>query len=273
MAMFFFYSGYGLFLSADKENYLKSFFRNRFLPLYCFHTVLIAVYSLWTILLDKNLSIKAVIGSFLFGETVITFGWYMQTTFIMYLVFLLIFSVFKSKNLRLILFGIASVAYFVLCDMSSLGSWWYQTIFALTLGMIYCYKKDKIDKILKKYSILVFIATSILFIIFALLRFESIMFTVLYSLLFVCAAVSLSYILCETKIINNSFFSLLGKYSLEIYLTHGMFIRLIKKLSIENKLISILAIFAGTAVMSVIMRIVYVKLIDLISTKKKKASA
>ena len=52
-----------------------------------------------------------------------------------------------------------------------------------------------------------------------------------------------------------------------------MFIRLIKKLSIENKLISILAIFAGTAVMSVIMRIVYVKLIDLISTKKKKASA
>lgn len=265
VAMFFFFSGYGLMFSANKKNYIQNFFRNRFLPLYCFYIVLVVLYSLWTLLLERSISPKWVIQSFFFGNTVVTNGWYLQVIFVLYLLYLLIFKIFKSPKIQILLFGIASVFYMALGFWLHLNVWWYQTVFCMVFGMVYCYKKDMINIILAKYAWEIFILTGILFTRIDMINGVSVLFYTVFSLFFICFVLSFSYILHDTPIINNSFFSLCGKYSLELYVSHGFFLRLIKLNIIENKFIYIFVVIVGTIVMSAIMKKVYIKITNLFS--------
>ena len=259
VAMFFFYSGYGLMLSSRKEHYMETFFRKRFWPLYTFYAVLILLYSLWTILLDGQFSLRLVLQSFVFGGTVVTNGWYLQALFVAYLLFYGCFKAFvhKGEPTRLFSFGIGLAAYIVLCLFLRLGVNWYQTIPCMLLGMVYCRKKREIDLCLKKRSFLSFVVTGALFagcFLLSELSRAALLFDVLYSLFFVCAAVALSYMLCHSSLLNNKFFALCGNYSLEIYVSHGFFLRLIQLRYIENKWLYTGTVLLGTAIVSIIMK-------------------
>lgn len=270
VAVFFFFSGYGLMLSSNKERYIQCFLRTRFFPLYCFYIVIVVLYSLWTLILGGTISLKQIAQSFLFGGTIVTNGWYLQATFVFYLLYWLIFSVFKSPKMQICLFGIAICFYFVFCFLLGLNIWWYQSVFSMVLGMVYCYQKKKIDALLGKCAWLILILTSALFIIFVMLSSVTALVSVVYSLFFVCAVICFSYVSCDTPIINNSFFSLCGKYSLEIYVTHGFFLRLIRLHIIESKLLYVLVVIVGTVIMSAIMKKVYTKTFAFISTTKQR---
>ena len=264
VAMFFFFSGYGLMLSDSKTDYIKHFFSKRFLPLYCFYVFLIILYSIWTLLLEKSVSPMLVLQSFLFGRTIVTNGWYLQTTFVAYLLYLLIFKYCKIPKIKTLFFGVGICIYCVICILFGLGITWYQTIPCMVLGMVYCLKKICIDKLLKKYAWLVFILFGIAFAVSFLLSAISgikVIFHVLYSLFFVCAMVALSYILCNTSLIENNFTKLCGKYSLFIYVSHGLFLRLIKLEYIKNTYVYIFVVLVGTIFSSVILKIVYTKIV------------
>ena len=45
------------------------------------------------------------------------------------------------------------------------GEWWYNTIFMFPVGMLYAYKEERINKVIRKASVSLLIASSILFII------------------------------------------------------------------------------------------------------------
>ncbi len=237
VAMFFFFSGYGLMFSSQKENYIDGFFVKRFLPLYCLYILLIILYSIWTLLLEGTFSFKLFIQSFLFGGTIVTNGWYLQTTFVVYLIYLTIFKKFKSSQLQILLFGVCIGIYCVISHLMGLGIHWYQNVPCMVLGMICYSKKDYIDAQLNKYSSAIFILSSIFVIACYVLSAKSgvpIIFNILYSLFFVCSMVSMSYILVDTPLIHNKFYTLCGNYSLEIYITHGLFLRLITLKYIEQ---------------------------------------
>ena len=237
VAMFFFFSGYGLMLSADKKNYIEHFFRKRFLPLYCFYVFLIVLYSVWTIIIENSISFGKVIQSFFFGGTIVTNGWYLQATFVTYLLYYFVFRVFKSPKMRIIFFSIGILAYCVICRLLELGINWYQTIPCVVLGLIFMANKKKIDALFRKYSWIIFIMCSMLFagcFVLSSVSKVDVIFDMLYSLFFVCAMITLSYMLSNTVIINNKLMTLVGKYSLEIYVAHGLFLRLIKLEFIKN---------------------------------------
>ena len=263
VSVFFFLSGYGLMLSSKKANYVDQFLRTRFLPLYCFYIILIILYSLWTLILEKSCSPKEIIQSFFWGGTVVTNGWYLQATFISYLFYYFSFNVFSKAKLQLLSFGLFIFAYCIFCHLIGLGSNWYQTIPCMFLGMLFSYKKADIDEIFDKHIWIIFIASSLSFVICLLLsKLSSIeaVFTTLYLMFFVCSTVALSYLLYNTSLINNYFFALCGNYSLEIYVSHGFFLRLIKLNYIENILIYILVVVVGTILTSIILKLIYTKI-------------
>jgi len=272
VAMFFFFSGYGLMFSSQKKNYLEDFFVKRFLPLYCFYAFLIVLYSTWTFLIEQEFSFTLFIQSFFFGKTIVTNGWYLQTTFIVYLLYLFVFKLFKSYKTRLLLFSICIFAYCLICHLIGMGINWYQTVPCMVLGMIYCIEKNSIDVILKKHAWVVFILCSILFaacFILSAISGIAVIFNVLYSLFFVCCMISLSYILANTPFIHNKFFTLCGNYSLEIYVTHGLFLRLIKY--IEQTPIYIIVVIIGTIFMSVTVKKIYTIIVSLSEKIYKKS--
>ena len=45
------------------------------------------------------------------------------------------------------------------------GEWWYNTVFMFPIGMLYAYKEDRINKVIKKAFVSILIASSILFIL------------------------------------------------------------------------------------------------------------
>ena len=130
------------------------------------------------------------------------------------------------------------------------------------------FKKEKIDALLLRYSWIFFLLSSALFVLFVILSNISPIFHVVYSLFFACTIIFLSYILCDTPVINNSFFALCGKYSLEIYVTHGFFLKLIKLDSISNILIYVVAVIVATMVASIILKKIYTLIVSFFSTSR-----
>lgn len=256
VSVFFFYSGYGLMLSSTRKSYVRDFLRSRFLPLYCFYIILVLLYSIWTLCIEHRLPLNKFIQSFFFGGTIITNGWYLQVTFVLYLIYWFSFSCFTSTKTRLLVVTAAILIYCVVCHYIGLGAWWYQTIPCAVLGMVFCYKKAWIDGFFKKRCWVVLAVNTMAFGIFYILNslyFNAPMLNFIYFLFFVCAVISLSYILCNTPIINNSFFALCGKYSFGIYVSHGLFLKLIKLNIITNKILYIFVVIVGTIIASVVM--------------------
>ena len=268
VSIFFFYSGYGLMLSSAKKNYVQNFFRSRLLPLYGFYVILVILYSFWTLWIDHSISLKQLLQSFFFGNTIVTNGWYLQATFVLYLIYLFSFSTFRTTKTRILAIAIAIIAYYICCCHMRLGVWWYQTSPCVVLGMVYCNRKPQIDVLLSKYTWAIVVVSSmmfsILYIIISIFLKEP-MLNAVYFMFFVCAVISFSYILCDTSIINNTFFVLCGKYSLEIYVSHGFFLRLIKLNIFSNTTIYILTVIIGTIAMSVILNMIKTKIIHLLS--------
>ncbi len=266
VAMFFFFSGYGLMFSAGKKNYIDKFLHKRFLPLYCFYVFLIILYTVWTMLLEKDVTVQRVVQSFFFGGTIVGNGWYLQATFVIYLLYFAVFKLFKSSKTQILSFAIGILIYCICCYLLDFAINWYQTIPCVVLGMVYCYKKDSIDILLKKYAWIIFILCSVLFAVCFILTVVSdikIIFDVLYSLFFVCATITISYILSDTPIIANKFTELCGNYSLEIYISHGLFLKLVKLGYIQSIPLYILVVIVGTILVSVIMKKIYTKIVSL----------
>ncbi len=272
VAMFFFMSGYGLMFSSQRKNYIDTFFVKRFLPLYCFHAFLAVFYAVWRYVLEGSFSPELFIQSFFFGGTIVINGWYLQTTFVIYLLYWFIFKSFKSIKTQLFAFTISIFCYCILCRVFDLSIIAYQSVPCVILGMIWCLKKDYIDKLLKKYAWAIFVLCGILFAAcFVLSKSEiTVIFNVLYLLLFVCSMVSLSYILANTALIQNRFNSLLGDYSLEIYVTHGLFLKFITIYNIENIYVYICIVLVGTVLMSMIMKKIHMWIVSLFKKAPKK---
>ena len=271
VAVFLFFSGYGLMLSSKKEGYLQHFFSRRFLPLYCFHSILIVLFVLWTYLLGQSIAPTRIVQSFFFGETVITNGWYLQATFVLYLVYWVVFSAIKSPKKQIFAMFLFALLYCVFCNRIGLGNWWYQTMPCMVLGMIWAYKKEEIDTLLNNHAQIAFLVSSGSFTALYILHhyvFGHIAFIMLYCLCFVCGVMTLSYLLANTKLINNPFFKLCGNYSLEIYVSHSFFLRLIRLNIITDKYLYIAAVFAGTAFVSFALKLLYEKAIPLLFRKK-----
>lgn len=270
VAMFFFLSGYGLVASAGKENYINNFFRRRFLPLYCFYILLILLSSLWTWLLKGQVPLRLLVQSFFFGGTVVVNGWYLQTTFLAYLLFFFSFKVFQDQKFQILSFGILIFLYCSLCCLLEVAVFWYQTVPCMVFGMVYCRHKSRMDRLLKAFGWVVLAVSLVAFAASVLLTKYTTVDTIsgiLYSLFFVCVMVSLSYILANTSVLCNRFFALCGKYSLEIYVSHGFLLGLHQLKWMENKALYIAAVLAGTVLLSVLMKILYRKMTALFVKK------
>ena len=153
VAMFFFYSGYGLMQGyCNKENYFKGFWKKRIkkvlLPFWITNVIYILVY-----IFVKNNSYTAseIILSF-FDASIMTTGWYMIAAIIMYAIFYIVFKYLKTSNTKKIILNMILIfCYIILARFVGCKSWWYTSILGFGLGLIWAYKKSSIDKLCKQY--------------------------------------------------------------------------------------------------------------------------
>ena len=178
VSFFFFSSGFGLIkrFMTDKD-YIKGFMRRRIF------TVLVPFFICNYIYLTDAL-VNNIISSnhFGFGEVICSFFgiflvnnemWFAVEIMILYVAFRIVFARVKKP-----LAGILIMTFVVLIMMTVglfsghsdtgvmsywfKGEWWYNTIFMFPVGMLYAYKEERINKVIKKAFVSILIASSIL---------------------------------------------------------------------------------------------------------------
>ena len=181
VSFFFFSSGFGLIKRwmTDKE-YIKGFMRRRTFTVLVPFFICNYIY-LTDALLNNIISRKA----FGFGEVICSFFgvflvnnemWFAVEIMILYVVFRLVFAKIKkplagiiiTTGVVLIMMTIGLFSGHAQTGVMSYwfkGEWWYNTIFMFPLGMLYAYKEEKINKVIKKAFVSILIASVILFIL------------------------------------------------------------------------------------------------------------
>lgn len=225
VGMFFFISGYGMFISVQKRDYLNRFWKKRFVPLYLFYVILIGLYLMWRMILGIHTSKIEFMQSFFFGGTIVVNAWYLQCIFIYYIIFYFIFSSLKENKIRLYMMALTTIGYCLMCISLKLSSTWYESIFCLLAGMMWAFEKEKLDEKLRIKSNSYLGIVLVLFGATYLAQFKlGTISKMLSAVLFSILVVLLSYFLKESKIIQNKITKYLGKYSLEIYVAQGFFL-------------------------------------------------
>jgi probable poly-beta-1,6-N-acetyl-D-glucosamine export protein len=217
--------------------------------LYTFNAVLAIIYYTLIHLLASDVpSLRHLFKSFLFGETVVPYGWYLQSIILIYLLFYVVARlvekfVVRHKN-RALCFGmtVAILLYIVLCIILQLGTTWYETSFAFIAGMLIAANKEYVNDFVarKRNAIVALFIFLIVFSVSFVIGNTSIAqdnFRIASKMLS-----SVMFALCWIPILRlltlvNSITTFLSKHYLEIYVFQGAAFLFIsnKYLTIQNK--------------------------------------
>ena len=281
--LFFFLSGYGLYLSSSKPNYLRDFVQKKIVGLLLRYWIIELSFVLISALL--YLTSRRLIDN-LISVFFSTPHWYVFQLLFFYLCFYLAFLAFRNKrNSVLLLCVIIPLIMYMQfrCFDSNL---YLRSGLGFVFGLIFARYKEYFDRMpLIMKIVLIAIAGCILYfnddysykfnvyatpIIFLvmIIAMSSIEFRWFSVLLVVLGAViySLGSITCGTAILlvglcefayTGAFFSRIGKYSLEVYLIHYMFLTFFYEQSgITDPLWMFIAVAAVATIVSIIIKTV-----------------
>ena len=181
VSFFFFSSGFGLIKRwmTDKD-YIKGFMRRRtftvLVPFFICNYIYLTDALINNIITSRNFGFGEVICSFFGIFLVNNEMWFAVEIMILYVAFRLVFAkvkkpltgIFIMTGVVLIMMTIGLFSGHSQTGVMSYwfkGEWWYNTIFMFPVGMLYAYKEERINKVIKKAFVSLLIASSILVVI------------------------------------------------------------------------------------------------------------
>ncbi len=237
VGVFFFLSGYALLTQLNKsKNYLKNFFVKRVLSLVIPYLIFsIIYYTSYKLRVDLNYSIFEIAKNFPKYDVVVANGWFMISIIVAYLSFYCSFRLIKNKDIALITTIILFGLYNYLMFKEGYKIHWYDAILTFPLGLVWARFKSQIDNILYRYSKFIILLGLINLFIWHnhaiwidKLGITRDIIKVGIMNITVCSFVVFVMLLLVKLNIKNPIFKWIGKYSLELYLIHGLFIQLFK---------------------------------------------
>lgn len=181
VAFFFFSSGFGLMKRwMTDDNYIKGFMKRRIF------TVLVPFFICnYIYLTDALLNNIASRMHFGFGEVICSFFgiflinnemWFAVEIMILYIAFRLVFAKVKKPLTGIIIMTFVVLAMMTIGLFSGhsdtgvmsywfKGEWWYNTLLMFPLGMLYAYKEERINRVIKRAFIAVLLGSAVLFVI------------------------------------------------------------------------------------------------------------
>lgn len=161
VGIFFFFSGFGLFVSyKTKENYLHGFLRKRLPILLLPFFISSWMYILVKYMTGERIESKKLI-QFLTGFKLSNSNsWYVIELLVLYLVFYLTFRFIRNKNVAYAingLFALALVVVSLLLGHSErgedwfMGEWWFNSTLLFFVGMSYAKFRHKLLPLIKRF--------------------------------------------------------------------------------------------------------------------------
>ena len=230
VSVFFFLSGYGLYVQNEKnENYLNNFLVKRLSRILIPVLIISAIYLIYESINGQVLSSSFFIDLFKKGRTVIYNGWFVDVIILMYIFFYISFRVLGNKTIAILANAVFIILYIVLAIKLGYGFWWYNSSLPFILGLIWAKSKKHIDRVLSNYYFIIFVVvTGMLFLSH---KYELILERIHHVDDYSYALASnldniiftFFFILIVRKIdFSNKYLLFLGKISFELYMIHGL---------------------------------------------------
>lgn len=230
VALFFFCSGYGLSISEESNvNYMDDFIKRRVVPL-------IIPFVLSNVIFLRLEASKGIDSSFGFFAN--TYSWFVVVIFIFYLLFWLIYRTYIKNIIKFILLSVSVIGFIFISYNLGNGEWWINSVPAFLVGVIYARNNTKITEFIRKYYVVSLVSCVALFSFAFYLSnytFKEFWGVDLYlfpmikvALQMLCSSLFvITVFLVSLKVkIGNKVLSFLGKYTLELYLFHVVFVEL-----------------------------------------------
>lgn len=251
-SVFFFLSGYGLMTQyMHRENYSRCFLRRRFPAV--FVPYLLAILLCWAVypLLGTPWTFRDILQGFREGTPIVTGSWYIICILLFYIAFRLLMWLCGKRYLLMLPGGLVFCGvYIFFCRRMGYGSWWYNTVPILVMGMAWALFQEKIDGFFTRHSA---VAVPGLFFVFLLTYGGKILLnpyiisdglhialTWITTALFDCCVLIL---LMQVRL-DSPVLRLLGEVSMETYLCHYLCLMLLRSpvVYIQNDCLFILAV-------------------------------
>ncbi|MCR5847863.1 MAG: acyltransferase [Lachnospiraceae bacterium] len=246
VAMFFLCSGYGLYKSAkSKPDFFKRFIPARFIPILIPTAITFLVYVLFMywkkirFYFDSPIAVNA-------HNTWHPYIWYVPCILLMYLLFYIGFGLFKKDWIGIAVVSLGIIGYIIFCIRFRYGTWWFNTPHMFLIGILVAKYEKRLFEICRKLYVLFLIVTIILCPVLWFLgnnaggiylsmthhpynytySYISDLVSCIFQVLYTFAFFALFYLLSMKIKIGNPVLAFLGKFTLELYLVHGIFIHM-----------------------------------------------
>lgn len=277
VALFFFFSGYGLWSSyrAKGTAYIRSFPRRRILPFYLIILLLTGLYILINLTLSdaKEITLSTILRSCTWGYTIIKNGWYFQVQLLLYICFFIVLTLVKDSKRALAVLSGVTVVYIAACVVLGMDAYWYQSVPAFVLGLFWGEERERINILIKKagWGKATLIAAFLFFLFFAGslvlnrmgLTLLCVILRIVSIILFVVSFTLLLMRLSRPGSAENGFLAYLGNISMGVYAMQGVFLLAFRGtvINISNDWLYSVAVFTATllsaAMVTPLFRLIY----------------
>lgn len=252
VAAFFFFSGYGNYLSLKKQpRFAIKWLLKRICNLLFFFLIGLLIN------VTVNNSIYENGKQYLFDLITLTYRpytlWFFKVIFITYFItFILQLTVHVNRGGRMVIsMFILSALYIILCVLFKIPSYWWNSIIGYSIGCLFAEFKDTIK--VKRSFILLFV---IFFIITSIIKIKIRSLEVFSAALF-CVLIALYFFNYTFR--TNKFINCVGKISLGMYLYHTLLLTAFKP--VFNQWYTVPSILVISFVVSLLVDLIYKKTI------------
>ena len=249
VSIFFFLSAYGLYVQNEsRENYLDNFLVKRLSKIIVPFFIISLIYMFYRFVNGQLIDLNFFINLFKQGSTIIYNGWFVDIIILMYIFFYLSFKFFQNKFLSIVFNTIFIICYICLAIKLGYNFWWYNSVLAFAIGLIWAKNQNKIDRFLEKYYFIVIVLVTVLLFVShrydILLKYLHIEDSYSYALAANLDNIifTIYFIIVFLKRINfsNVYLNLIGRISFELYMIHGLVISMFAKIFVSSRVNDVL---------------------------------
>lgn len=256
VALFLFYSGYGVYLKASKDKeYVKAIPLKRIVNTLIKFDLAIVLFLIYRYVNGTTYEIKKVVLTFLGWDGIGNSNWYIFCVLWLYFFTYIAFSVFKGSGKAVNALLVLTLMYMlVLAKYRGSEHWWYDTALCYVLGMLYARYREKIESVVdeNRKTWLFFVLISIGVFCASYLHKGN---NVLYQVMVLSFSLAVVFISMHIEI-KNKVLEWLGKNLFELYILQRIPMMIFKDLGLaeKNRYIYVVVCFITTIVIAVIFK-------------------
>lgn len=246
VGLFFMLSGFGNYESYKKKNNITFMWLiKRLARVYVTYIIVFIISIIAYIVLDKcDISLRYILYNLVTIRLPGWLNWYIKILFLSYILFFVSFKFNKNKEIILTCMVVLSI---LIMKCFGLYSFWWNSLLCFVLGIYLSKYKCKVINLFKNRNkwIIQTLALISFILLYVLERKVNSIFGIASSIMFCIFVLSINaYYTLGSKIIE-----FIGKISLEIYLWHLVFLKLLFNNNLSNN-INVLLLFIISVILS-----------------------